>query len=335
MIWMKWFNVVERPEKLRTFNFFIGGRGIGKSYSMINHCASDRGSGRRFLYLCNTREQIENCATEAGNPFKKWNHNNNRDLRLASSANFANIVDASRDNEVLGYSASASTFNNLRGIDGSDIDIIFWDEFIEPKDKRLAYQQFDAFVNLYETVNRNRELENEQPVQVFFLSNARTAQNEVLAGFNLTDRIVTMIRSDQTTYSNNEVFLSLCKNEVSDAKRDTALYKTITGTKAYDENINNQFSHDSMAGIKAHVNLREYIPLFGYDDLYCYKHKSRVEYYICNSYSNNVPEFQSINGVTLWARVWWQTMSDAVSRGIVFYSSFTTKMQFEKLLRWK
>ena len=208
------------------------------------------------------------------------------------------------------------------------------DEFIEEKSNQLKFNQFDAFAHLYETINRNRELLGEDAVQCFFLSNAQTLNSPILAGFNVVNEIERMRYSGQDTLTRGNIYVSLCKNEVSEAKTKTAIYQATKGSKFYDESIRNEFSHDSFTGIGKR-NLREYIPIFGYDEWYCYKHKSKPEFYICSAYSNRVPEFKSVNGFSLWARSYWQTMTDAISRGAVYYESYTLKMEFERLMRWR
>ena len=64
-----------------------------------------------------------------------------------------------------------STFGNLRGVDFSDVDMIFFDEFVPQKNARPIKAEAEAFFNLYETVNRNRELDGRPPVRVLMLSN--------------------------------------------------------------------------------------------------------------------------------------------------------------------
>lgn len=329
---MKWFDIAGRPEKLKTFNFFIGGRGIGKTYSLIRYVLEKE---VKFLYLRNTAKQIEISASDAGNPFKRYNADHGLNIYLDAEKNFCNIVrETDEDREVIGYAASASTFSNLRGVDLSDVKIIFFDEFIEEKSNQLKFNQFDAFAHLYETINRNRELLGEDAVQCFFLSNAQTLNSPILAGFNVVNEIERMRYAGQDTLTRGNIYVSLCKNEVSEAKTKTAIYQATKGSKFYDESIRNEFSHDSFSGIGKR-NLREYIPVFGFDEWYCYKHKSKPEFYICTAYSNRVPEFRSINGFSLWARSYWQTMTDAISRGAVYYESYTLKMEFERLMRWR
>ena len=45
--------------------------------------------------------------------------------------------------------------------------------------------KFMLFFNLYETVNRNRELEGKEPVKVYMLSNSTSLDNEILAELSI------------------------------------------------------------------------------------------------------------------------------------------------------
>ena len=145
---MKWYEI--RAENLRPVSIVIGGRGIGKTYSTISFLME---SGEKFIYLRNTDVQLRESASDFGNPFKRWNLDHGRNIEIHPEGKHYII---SENEEILGYAAALSTFKNLRGVDLSDIRYVFFDEFIE-RDK-IRFDQFSAFANMYETINRNREV---------------------------------------------------------------------------------------------------------------------------------------------------------------------------------
>ena len=55
------------------FQVYIGGRGIGKSYSALRQLALDIPSDEKWIYMRRTGKEIEACSTEFGNPFKTIN----------------------------------------------------------------------------------------------------------------------------------------------------------------------------------------------------------------------------------------------------------------------
>jgi hypothetical protein len=189
---MKWYHLPEN-DKLRPFTFIVGGRGIGKTYDSIDRAITDY--KRKFIYLRNTREQLQESCGAFGNPFKKWATDHGRDIMMELERKHAVVNEwtGSGDNiekEIIGFGANLSTFSNLRGVDLSDCEFGIFDEFIE--NKTLMFDQFDAFNHMYETVNRNRELEGRDPFKVVLLSNAQRLGNPILRGFNLIPIIEAM-----------------------------------------------------------------------------------------------------------------------------------------------
>ena len=56
------------------FQVYIGGRGIGKSYSALRELALNVPSDEKWIYMRRTGKEIEACSTEFGNPFKTINN---------------------------------------------------------------------------------------------------------------------------------------------------------------------------------------------------------------------------------------------------------------------
>ena len=238
---MKWFDIDDYINDFRNINIIIGGRGIGKTYSALNFLIT---SGEAFIYLRNKDNQLDESCSDFGNPFKRLNKDLNRNVTMNKSKKHAFIYE---DDRLLGYGAALSTFESLRGVDLSDVKYVIFDEFIEKG--KLMFNQFEAFVNFYETVNRNRELLGEDALKVFMLSNSQSLNNEILMGYNLVPIIEGMVRSGQRKYKNENLCLLLPESEISDLKRQTGQYKLIAGTKIYKEVIENKFAHDSYYGI--------------------------------------------------------------------------------------
>ena len=76
---VKWYRIPDN-DKLRPFTFIVGGRGIGKTYSAIDRCITDYPG--KFLYMRNTKEQLQESCGCFGNPFKKWSADHNRDITM-------------------------------------------------------------------------------------------------------------------------------------------------------------------------------------------------------------------------------------------------------------
>jgi len=318
---INWYRIADHAKKFTAINIIIGGRGIGKTYSALDYIVN---SGDPFIYMRNTDVQLKECITGFGNPFKRWNTDHDRIIYFHAEKSHALIYEDKGEeiSQPIGYGIALSTFENLRGVDLSDVKLVLFDEFIEKR--KLSFRQFESFISFYETVNRNRELLGEDPLKVILLSNSQSLNNPILAGYNLIPVIESMIRSGQREFKKPGLWLHLPESEVSDAKRATANYQLINGTKIADEALSNKFAFDSFYGIKK-VKLSEYIPVLQIDDIYLYKHKSSGRLYACSSQAQNIPVFSSRDNLTAFLRSYGRKLSDAASQGKIEYSDFVTK----------
>ena len=326
---MKWYNVAGRADKLRPVSIVIGGRGIGKTYSAIDYVVN---SGKQFIYMRNTDTQMQESSSSFGNPFKRWGRDHGRDVRLVAEKKHYMIYeyhdDADRD--LIGYGVALSTFESLRGVDLSDVELVVFDEFIE--NRTLAFDQFSAFANFYETVNRNRELTGEKPLQCILLSNAQRLTNQILAGYGCIEIIERMMKYGQHLYTNDYLMIELPESEVSEAKKKTANYKLTEGSRFYDEALRNSFANDSFAGIKKRP-LAEYIPFVAIDDVFIYRHKSGGKYYACRQYSNTVAIYSSRDNLPAFIRQYGVLLRETIMAEMIEYQDFATKVKLTELLK--
>ena len=317
---IEWYDIRKVEDKLSAVNIIIGGRGIGKTYSALSFVLEKQ---KPFIYLRNTDVQLKECITGFGNPFKRLNMDTGSDIFFKSEKSHSLIYDGSReDGQPIGYGLALSTFENLRGVDLSDVVYVIFDEFIEKRS--LTFRQFECFISFYETVNRNRELLGEKPLCCILLSNSQRLSNPILAGYGIIPTIENMIRTGQKEYRKPGMYLSLPSSAVSDLKKNTANYTLINGTKIADEALNNAFAFDSFYGIKRR-NLNEYIPVVQIDDIYIYKHKTSGRLYACMSQAQNIPVFTSRDNKTAFLRAFGRKLFDAASKGFIDYSDFVTK----------
>lgn len=325
---MKWYDIRDHKNRWRALNMIIGGRGVGKTYSTIDYLMS---LNEPFIYLRNKKTDIEICSTALGNPFKKWSANNKRDVFIKASTHAGLICERVDDEtKMVGYAMGLSTFENMRGIDLSDVRYVIFDEFIPLE--RLLFDQFNGFLNFYETVNRNRELEGEPPLMVFMLSNAQKLDSPILAGLDLVTQVEAMVKSGQQNYSRDNIWLSLPQSAVSEAKKGTALYQIAKGTKYYEQAIENKFSNDSFYGVRRQP-LIEYTGIACMDGIYIYRHKSNGRYYACNTPCDNVPVYDSrINTMMLYRSIY-ITIAAAYSSGNLYFSDFMVKSRLMAIIK--
>lgn len=314
---MDYYEIKNRVGRLRPISIVIGGRGIGKTYSALSYLLE---AGKPFMYIRNTDKQMSLCASAFGNPFKKVNADHDRDVILKAAGEIYIIRDNAAE-KTIGYGAALSTFENMRGVDLSDVEMVLFDEFIE--NRKLSFNQGKAFLNFYETVNRNRELEGRAPLIVIMLSNAQRLNNPILAELGLIPIIEDMIRTNSTMRVTKEYFIELPVSEVSQEKAETALYKMAAGSAYADEALKNIFANDSFYNVKKQP-LKEYRPVCALDDIFIYRHKSGASWYCCRSRAE-CPRFSSRDQLAAFNRRYGPTIRAAMIEGRIFFSEFTIK----------
>lgn len=286
--WVNWSYIVSRK---CAFNMVVGARGVGKTYGLCKYLIE---SGQRFIYLRRLKSQLEQCATETGNPFKKLNADLERDIKPKNSMGGVLYSD---NGELVALGVALSTVANVRGFDYSDYNYIVFDEAIASAGERPIPHEFEAFLNFYETVNRNRELTGAAPVQCFLLGNANRLTNPYFAGWGFMRTALNMLRGGQMVWNNADntrLMVLLQDSRISKAKAGTALYKNASSdfmTMALD----NAFRTDGTQ-IKS-MPLREYNHIVSVGDIGIYKHKYSDDYYV--SFTTGKDRFYDAYGMGL------------------------------------
>lgn len=281
------------------FNLVVGGRGTGKTYGTLKECLYTK---RKFLFLRRTQAQADLIAKPEFSPFKKVCEDTGEQVTSFPLSKYNSAIchyDINDDGRMvpkgapIGYTAALSTFSNIRGFDASDVDLIIFDEFIPERHERPIKNEFDALMNCYETVNRNRELMGVKPVQLLCLANANDLANPVFIGLNLVKRSMSLINKgvEQWIDFKRGIALYLLQHSpISDEKRNTALYKLTAGTSFAEMSLDNKFSANAVGRI-ASKPLKEYIPVVAVGELCIYRHKSNGTYYATTHITGSPPHY--------------------------------------------
>ena len=319
---MKYYDVMGDRQRWRSLNILIGARRIGKTFSILNYLADVSGL---FIYMRNTQKQIDICTSAAGNPFKKFNSIKGRNIYFRRGKDISYIYEE-KDGEaqLRGYAVALSTFFNLRGVSLSEVTDVFFDEFIEKR--TLTFRQFETFIDFYDTVNDNRELEGAEPLRIFMASNAQRLYSPILVGLNLVTVIESMIQTGQRNYSTKKIWLSFPKSEVTKARKDIGLYSEIEGTNYAREALENEFANDSFAGVKKR-NLNEFTGLAKIDDIYIYKHKSDGTLYACSVPCTGVPFYDTMVNRLLLLDGLYPQIAKLYANNKMFFSDYMVKIK--------
>ncbi|MBQ1441944.1 MAG: phage DNA encapsidation protein [Clostridia bacterium] len=287
--WVNWPDIVAET---KAFCMVVGARGTGKTYGLMRYLLE---SGKRFLYVRRLKTQLDACGKPDGNPFKRINtdlgtlilpYKSGSGIRFhPSEANENGKYIPVGDPVALGV--ALSTFATVRGADYSDIDYIVFDEAIAMIGEKPINNEFTAFLNFYETVNRNREILGNPPVKCFLLGNANKLGNPYFLGWGFMRIALNMIRGNQMVFRTQDktrIMIMLLNSPISAQKRETVLYQN--GSSDFmSMALDNAFRTDE-TDIRSR-NLQEYNHVVSIGDIGIYTHKSTRDIYVSRTISKD------------------------------------------------
>lgn len=270
------------------FNFIVGGRGTGKTYGALKYLLE---SGKEFILLRRTQTQVDIIGKPEFSPFKALERDLGIEVTCKSLTKYTSGFYVNE--KLIGIVCALSTFSNLRGF-SSTAEILVFDEFIPERHERPIKEEGGAFLNVIETVNRNRELNGFNPIQVLCLANANDIGNSIFMELDLIKHAEKLKQSKRLYYMNKErglLLVNLEESPISKKKEETALYKLIKNSQFKKMSLSNDYIDDSIAVIKSE-NLDSYNPLVTISDCTIYKHKSEKRYYM-SEHRKGSPEIYS------------------------------------------
>lgn len=256
------------------FNFIVGGRGTGKTYGILEYALKYH---KKIFIIRRTQAQAEIVGRKDFNPFRPIDP----EITVQSESKYHSAFY--KGEQCIGYIAGLSTFAKIRGFDASDIDLMFYDEFIPELHETKLKHEDAALLNAYETVNRNRELSGRDPVKLICAANSNRIDNIILQRFHLLDPLQKMTKTGREIWTDPArslqlVFLS--SSPISKAKSGTALYTAVGDGDFADMSINNKFAEIPENIVSR--SLKEYRILFRVGDLGVYTARSgQLRFYVC------------------------------------------------------
>lgn len=272
------YKIIEMPQP---FVFCVGGRGTGKTFGALKEC-KERFPGR-FQFMRRTQTELDNVANNINSPFKALNQAFDWDVTIKPAKNYAIIKEG---DEVIGTMVALSTVANIRGFDASDTELIIYDEFIPESHKTAIKNEHTAFLNYYETVNRNRELQGKPPVKIRCFSNSNDILNPLIVGLELVSAFDKMRKKKQEVFIDNArgmALIDLQQSPISARKGNTALYKFAGEGDFYSMAIGNKFISPLTEPVSRPI--REYRPLLHVGEICIYQHKSNGRFYVTQKIS--------------------------------------------------
>lgn len=229
----------------------IGGRGTGKTYGALQEAIE---TDRRIILMRRTQSQADLINKPEFSPVNPVVQDLGLSLVVKQISKYNSALYIGEDEKLLGFTAALSTFSNLRGFDSSSVNLLIYDEFIPEIHERPIKGEGLALLNVYETVNRNRELQGRNPLQMLLLSNANRLDSPILDTLGLVNVVDRMRTKGQEEYINPQrgiaVFM-LQDSPISAAKGHTALYRMVGDGSFSKMSLGNEFAFDDMADIRS------------------------------------------------------------------------------------
>ena len=323
--YVDWDYLMQQVESIITV---VGSRGVGKTYGVFKKMIKEK---KKFIYLRRLKTQLEQCATIEGNPFKKLNIDLDINIKPFSSGNNIIFRYDDKNGDIVAYGVALSVVANVRGIDFSDYDYIIFDEFIASIGEMPIKNEFSAFQNFIETVNRNRELEGKEAVKVIMLGNANKLSNPYFASWHLMKTAIKMIVGKQMVWrkaDRTRMLVMLLDSPISEKKRETMLYKNASDD-FIQMALDNAFRTDE-TNIKSEP-LREYVHLVSVGEIGIYKHKSERKYYV-SSIQETKPYYDAFGiGLKMFTQDYYMLRVHYMVSKNVWFESFELEILFRDL----
>lgn len=306
------------------FNFIVGGRGTGKTYSCKKWAINDFLKNRKqFVYLrrFNTELKMQaNFFLDIEEEFP--------DVEFKTDGRIFKIND-----EVAGYAIALSNSKINKSVSFPTVNKIIFDEFILDKGfHHYIPDEVTNFLELYETVARTRD-----DVTAVFLGNSITFINPYFIYFDL------QMPYGKNFYKKNDILLQLVhEDEFIEMKKKTRFGKIISGTPYGDYAIENKFFRDSSEFIKNKpVGCFPYINVVWKGEKYGVWSNSGYELYCSMDYDDSVNTITlskddhkpgELYVMSIRSSPYFKFVFIAFESGSLFYQNQKTKKAFYEIL---
>ena len=284
------------------FIWVCGGRGTGKTYGAIKDMVETHSAQADSMIVRRTEKERVLLESPLLSPVLDYGVDAGKLFAFAPIVGSVGGIfgGAEEDGKIVpngdcyGYTAALSTFANMRGFNGMSVNTIVFDEFIKQPQVRPIKDEAGAFFNLYETVNRNRELNGRKPVQALMLANSFEMANPYFVALGLVDRAEKMRATGQEVYMDAErghLLVILSRSGVSAKKADTALYRATAGSGYAEMALANKFSDRGNYTTAKPRTLKGCRPVCFVGELAIYERKGAGRYYVTSHHTGNADSY--------------------------------------------
>ena len=285
--------LVMRPLYTNPFIFnkiiMVGSRGTGKSFGVLDELSINH--SEKYFYIRTQVSELDLMKDPELNPYNALNRLRGTDFEIVKGANNTTRSLISGDKRVAMLGALAN-MSKVRGMDAFEYKALFYDEFIPEPHVRKLKKQGTAIKALFETLNRNRELEGEPPMRLIMCANSDDLNNDVLITYDVLDDLLEMRDRGLEVKDFPERGLRLVYtlfSPIAKAKAQTANYKGQEGSDYNRMALDNEFTGYYRGNLKSQ-DLKNYKPVVSITGLCIYRSKTDKTYYVTRHMSGEFPE---------------------------------------------
>lgn len=323
------------------FIIIIGKRQIGKTYGVLKLMLDD---DKRFILLRGMKTELEMLERGVNSPFEKIHGYEGKILLEKNSEYTAEIVrqeikynddgDSYIENTTIGMGAALSSIGRIRGFNGDIYSDVVFDEMIPESHLLKVRHGGDAFLNMYTTVNGNREMEGRPPLRVWGLANSNNLDSEILEALGITDIVERMsLRGEETRILKDRGIMIIMPDseQIIEERKKMALYKAIGGDSKFSKMAyDNEFSYNDYSDVFTKP-LQEHTPIILVGDIVIHLHKNSKTIYITEVYKGNIHVRHKYSDTDFGLMKFQREQSDvraAYLRGRATFQNMTVKNKF-------
>lgn len=245
-----WYDIGQTLTYNCLFNFIIGSRGCGKTYSAKKRAVKlFLEKGHQFVYLRRYQDELNETAESYFNDIILNNEFPDTAIEYRNGQYFIN-------DQLAGYAMALTKAKDYKSISYPMVYFIIFDEFLIEDNGYARYlkNEVKQFLNFYMSIDRYRGC------IVFFLANSVSMINPYTLYFDLN------LPYGSDIVRKGDLLLQLVQNEeYIKQRKETRFGKMIAGTEFEEYAIENKFVSDSKTFIMKKTEKAQYFFTFKYE----------------------------------------------------------------------
>lgn len=260
-------------------------RGPGKTYSFLKHCTQE---GIKFLYLKRTQIDIDLITMGDFSPFKPLNRDLKTDYTIVKLYDgISKVTTGGESDEAIGFCLALSAVHKYKGFDLSDVDLVCLDEFMPQLTERVNRKEGELLLDLYMTINRDREERGRPPLKLVLFANATSLYCPITDTLGLVDVLAEMAaKKDEYRYLDERGIMLHHIPFSASANKDTKIFAGMKGTQWADMAFGGDFSFNDFSRVKK-LPMKAMLPMveviYQRRHYYIYQHRDTGVFYMCKS----------------------------------------------------